>query len=295
MVPGIDGETALRFTPITLSMMDRVEGIRAASGSTLYVYTFASMFVWQEAEGYAICLSDDAFVVRHGVRGDGVYMFPCGSAAGKKRLIDALVRDGSPSFSYVTDEDRAFLESEYPGKFSFTDCRDDYPYLYDRADQIALSGKNYKTLKHHVKTGLASAQVWTWEFLTSENVGRAIDITREWAQARTVGDLADTEAAETALRYFETLKLWGVLFKADGVDAAYVAGIFVTPEIFDTSFCKALDKRLDSFIKWELCRLLPPEVKTIDSEEDMGIEGLRTHKLMRQPKELIRIWKGSPQ
>ena len=83
MTPGFGGATALRFIPITLPMMDRVEKIRAASGSTLYVYTFASMFVWQKAEGYGICISDDAFVVRHGVRGDDVYMFPCGSDGGK--------------------------------------------------------------------------------------------------------------------------------------------------------------------------------------------------------------------
>ncbi len=293
-MPGIGDATALRFSPITLSQARRVEEIRAASGSTLYVYTFASMFAWEKAERYAICISDDAFVVRHGVRGDDVYMFPCGSEGGKKRLIDALMAGGSPSFSYVTDEDMAFLQREYPGKFSFVDCRDDYPYLYDRDDQIALAGKNYKTLRNHVHSGLASAGEWTSELMTPDNVRRAIDITREWAKGRAPGDLGDAEPAERALRHFKALKLWGVLFMADGVDAAYIAGVFVTPEIFDTSFCKVLDKRRDSFIKWELCRHLPPRVKTVDSEEDMGLEGLRTHKLMRQPKELVRIWKGIP-
>lgn len=293
--PGTDDAHSLPFTPITLELSDRVEAIRAASGSTLYVYTFASLFAWQEAERYDICVSDDSFVVRHGVRGDDVYMFPCGSDSGKKRLIDALMAEGSPSFSFVTDEDRSFLEKEYPEKFAFVDCRDDYPYLYDRDDQIALKGKNFKTLRSHVHSGLVSAREWTWELLTPDNVPRAIEITREWAKGRAPGDLGDAEPAETALRHFEALKLWGVLFMADEVDAAYVAGVFVTPEIFDTSFCKVPDKRRDSFIKWELCRHLPPRVKTVDSEEDMGLEGLRTHKLMRQPKELIRIWKGIPQ
>ena len=282
----------LEFTPITLAQMDRMESIRAASGSTLYVYSFASLFVWQEHEGYAISISDDAFIVRHGVRGDDVYMFPCGSDSGKKRLIDALLSSGTPSFSFVSDDDRRFLEIEYPGRFDFSECRDDFQYLYDKDEQIALEGKDFKNLKYHVNSGLASAQVWTWEPLTPCNVPRAIAITREWASARTDGDLGDAVAAEKALKNFEALKLWGVLFKADGIDAAYVAGVFVTPEIFDTSFCKVLNKRCDCYIKWELCRLLPPEVKTVDSEEDMGLEGLRTHKLMRRPKELIPIWKG---
>ena len=40
-------------------------------------------------------------------------------------------------------------------------------------------------------------------------------------------------------------------------------------------------------------RALPPEVKTVDSEDDMGLIGLRKHKLLRKPKDLTRVWKGS--
>ena len=290
----IGNHTPIRFTPITFPQMEKVESIRKKSCSTMYVYTFASLFVWQEHEGYEIYISDDAFLVRHGIRGDNVYLFPCGTETGKKQLIDALLAYSLPVFSFVTDEDRLFLERVYPGRFRFSACRDDFPYLYDKDAQIALEGKDFKTLRSHVRSGQASAEIWTTELLSPDNVPRALELTREWARRRADSGLGDAAAAETALENFEALKMWGVLFKADGVDAAYVAGIFVTPEIFDTSFCKVLNKRCDSFIKWELCRHLPPRVKTVDSEEDMGLEGLRTHKLMRQPKELVRIWKGIP-
>ena len=283
----------LEFTPITLAHMDRIESIRVSSGSTLYVYTFASLFVWQEHEGYAICISDDAFLVRHGVRGDGVYLFPCGSDSGKKRLIDALLSRGSPSFSYVSDGDRHFLESAYPGRFDFSECRDDFPYLYDKDAQIALSGKEFKNLRHQVHLGRSAAREWTAETLCAENIERAISVNRRWANDHLKGDLADTDVAENALRHFTQLHLWGVLFRADGEDAAYALGSFVTPEIFDVSFCKVLDKQCDCFIKWMLYSALPPEVKSVDSEEDMGLAGLRTHKLLRRPKELVRIWKGT--
>lgn len=282
----------LQFTPITLPQMDQVEAIRAASGSTLYVYAFASLFVWQEAERYSICLCDDAFLIRHGVRGDNVYMFPCGSDSGKKRLIDALLLEGSPVFSYVSDDDKRFLETEYPGSFDFTAERDDYPYLYDKDEQIAMAGKDFKSLRHQVNLGRALASAWSSEPLQDGNMERALQINRKWADNRSAGDLADTAAAETALRHFSELHLWGLLFQADGEDVAYVAGTFITPEIFDICFCKVLDKQCDCFIKWALYCALPPEVKTVDSEEDMGIAGLRTHKLLRRPKELVRIWKG---
>ncbi len=282
----------IRFTHLTLSQMKTAEAIRIRSGSTMYFYTFASLYAWQEHEGYEIHISDDAFVIKHGVRGDNAYLLPCGTESGKKRLTDALLSSCHPVFSFLTDEDKLFLQRNYPGKFAFSACRDDYLYLYDKDAQIALEGKDFKTLRSHVRTGHASANVWTTELLSPDNVPRALELTREWVRGRADGDLGDAAAAETALLNFEALKMWGVLFKADGKDAAYIAGVFVTPEIFDTAFCKVLDKRCDCFVKWELCRCLPPEVKTVDSEEDMGLAGLRTHKLMRCPKELVRVWKG---
>lgn len=292
MTPENIKNSSLRFTPVTLSMMDRVEAIRAASGSTMYVYTFASLFAWQEDEGYGICISDDAFLVKHGVRGDNAYMFPCGTESGKKRFIDELLSDGPAILTYVNDEDKRFLESVYPGRFEFTDCRDDYPYLYDKEEQIALAGKDFKNLRHQINIGRAAAGTWSVEPMSDGNAERALMINRRWADARSAGDPADVSAAETALRNFSRLKMWGVLFSADGEDVAYAAGAFVTRQIFDISFCKVLDKRCDCFIKREFYRALPDQVKTVDSEEDMGLEGLRTHKLLRRPKELVRVWKG---
>ena len=114
-----------------------------------------------------------------------------------------------------------------------------------------------------------------------------------WAEERGRDGLADMEAVETALNNFSGLDMWGLLFQADGTDVAYVAGSFVSNEIYDVNFCKVLDRDCDCYIKWLLYSKLPSDVKTVDSEEDMGLEGLRTHKLLRVPKELTRVWKGS--
>ena len=289
----IESMPLLSFTPIDISQTERMETIRSASGSTLYVYSFASLFAWQEHEKYSVCLTDDAFIIKHGVRGDDVYMFPCGSDSGKKRLIDALMQSGRPTFSFVSDGDKAFLENEYPETFTFDDCRDDYSYLYDKNEQIALHGKEFKNLRHQIHLGRVAAKEWSTEPLTAENTDRAREITRKWAEERDANDPTDVSAIETALDCFESLRLHGVLFQADGEDVAYILGTYVTPEIFDICFCKVLDKRCDCFIKWAFYLALPDEVKTVDSEEDMGIEGLRKHKLLRRPKELVRIWKGS--
>lgn len=293
MTTGTYADYPLIFAPIDLAQMEQAETIRSLSGSTLDVYTFVSLFSWRDFERYEICFAEDAFLVKRGAAGDNAYLFPCGTQEGRKKLIDNLLTRERPVFYSVTDEDRLFLENAYPGRISFEDCRDEYPYLYDKDAQIALEGKEYKSLRHQVNIGRSAASEWTTVPMTGENVSRAIAMTGSWAENRDPGDLADTVAAETALSHFDELSMWGLLFQADGADIAYVAGTFITPELFDIAFCKVLDKRCDCFIKWLLYRTLPPEVRTVDSEDDMGLAGLRTHKLLRRPKELKRVWKGS--
>ena len=293
MTPDESSSLPLEFVPVSLSLRGQVEAIRVACGSTLYVYTFVSLYSWREYERYEICLRDDAFLVKDGLGGDNEYLFPCGGEKGKRELIGALLRREAPVFYSVTDGDRRFLESAYPGRFRFEDCRDEYPYLYDKDGQIAMAGKEYKNLRHQVNLGRGAARTWSFEPLTEGNVGRALALNRRWEESRRGAGPTDAAAVEAALRHFSRLSMWGLLFQADGKDAAYAAGCFITPEIFDICFCKVLDPRCDCFIKWVLYRALPPEVKTVDSEDDMGIAGLRTHKLLRRPKELTRVWKGS--
>ena len=283
----------LSFEPVSLSQMEKVEMIRRSSGNTLYVYTFVSLFTWQEYEQYEICISDDAFIVKDGLMGKSAFLFPCGSDEGKKRLIDAVLCYDSLVFSSLTDMDKLFLEENYPDRFVFEECRDEFPYLFDKQEQIALRGKEYKNLRHQINIGRAAAKEWTIEPMTDNNVQTALSINQRWQNNRDTDDLADSVAAQTALNNFSKLEMWGLIFKADGRDIAYAAGSFITPEIFDVCFCKVLDNRCDCFIKWALYSALPEEIKTVDSEDDLGLEGLRRHKLLRKPKELTRIWKGS--
>ena len=282
----------LKFKPIELSQMKQVESIRVSSGNTLYVHSFVSLFTWQEYEQYEIYIGDDAFIVKNGTFGENAYLFPCGSRDGKKRLIDSLLVSENLVFSSLTDDDRTFLESEYPDRFVFEECRDEYPYLYDKESQILMEGKEYKRLRHRINQGRAIAGEWNCQQITKDNIHRALALNKRWSEMQDSDDPADIPAVEKALKHFFELSMWGMIFSADGEDIAYVAGCFITPQIYDLCFCKVLDKRCDCFIKWLLYKALPEETKTVDSEDDLGIEGLRRHKLLRHPSELTRVWKA---
>ena len=282
----------LVFEPISLSHKERVETIRKAFGNTLYVYTFASLFSWQQDEQYEICFLGNAFVIKNGAQCENAYLFPCGEESDKKKLIDILLNGEKPDFCSLTAQDKLFLENEYPNCFLFSECRDEFVYLYDREEQVELSGNKFKRVRHKINSGRSEAEKWEIEALSRDNIERALLINQKWSEL-SGNTLADTSAARKALENFKELSMWGLLFKADGKDAAFVAGSFVTDEIFDLCFCKVLSKGCDYFVRWSSYCALPNEVKTIDCEDDLGIEGLRINKLSRQPKELVHIWKGS--
>lgn len=283
----------LQFTPITLSLKEKVEAIRKKCGNTLYLNTFASLFSWSEDEQYEICITEGAFIVKNGVEGENAYMFPVGNESAKLKLIDALMEYEKPVFVSVTDEDKALLEKAYPDIFSFEECRNEFIYLYDKDEQLELRGKKFKSVRHNINSGRSFANEWSVIPLSDNNIKRALKINEKWATVKGDYTLADINAANTALKNFTELSMFGIILQADGKDAAYVAGSFITPEKFDLAFCKVLAKGCDFFTRWTFFSALPEETKIIDSEEDLGIEGLRDNKLSRRPKELIRIWKGS--
>ena len=282
----------LEFEPIALTHMKRVEDIRKAFGNTLYVYTFASLFAWQTEEQYEICFMGNAFVIKNRALGENAYLFPCGEYESKKKLIDALLEYAEPDFYSLTENDKSFLESEYPNRFSFSQCRDEFIYIYDKDEQIELKGSEFKKLRHKINSGRSEASQWKIEPLTEENIERALCINQKWSELNN-NALADTAAAQRALENFFELSMWGLLFEADGEDTAFVAGAFINSEIFDLCFCKVLSKGCDFFVRWSAYSALPREITTVDCEEDLGIEGLRMNKLSRKPKELIHIWKGN--
>ena len=152
-----DTAAPLAFSPIELSQREQAERIRLACGNTLYVYSFASLFAWQEDEQYEICLRDDAFLIKNGAAGAHTYLFPCGTDEAKKDLIDTLLQYEQPVFTSLTDKDKHFLEKAYPQQFSFDEIRDEFIYLYDRKEQVALEGKAFRNLRRNINAGRAKA------------------------------------------------------------------------------------------------------------------------------------------
>lgn len=220
------------------------------------------------------------------------YFFPCGEKEAKLGFIDSLLKEGTVTFEYIREQDKRLLEEYFPGRFEFFCLREDWEYIYQKEEQVSLSGGRFKHLRSKVRKG-KNAHDWSVDRLSVENKGMAAEITRRWSREnKHYGQVTDIKAAMNALEFYDQLNLSGIILSADKVPLAYALGAVISPDTFDLHISKTLESNIDCYLKWELFRQLPKEILYINREEDLGIEGLRIHKTEMKPVRFNELWEG---
>lgn len=282
----------ISFESIELCHKMKIDQIRTQSKHILSSHSFSSIYLWREKMHLKLFLTENLFCVKREEMFQDQYFFPCGEDGEKIRFIQALIREGSVFFQYIREEDKAFLEKYFPGKFEFRSAREDWEYVYDKREQIDLSAGGFKHLRSKVHQGERGYH-WIIENLTTDNLHYAYEVADNWNNRTTnKGAYADIQATMAALDNFEELGLSGLVLKAEQKPLAIAVGTAITEDTFDLHISKTLVSNIDSYLKWELFRSLPNEITYINREEDLGIEGLRCNKSEMKPVRFNELWKG---
>ncbi len=103
---------------------------------------------------------------------------------------------------------------------------------------------------------------------------------------------ADTIAEESATEYFAELDMQGILAKKDGEYFGFVMGTELDEHTIDAHFAKCVDRSAgaDFYCKQQFCRHFADRYEYMNMEEDMGIEGIRTRKLLFRPASLTTVF-----
>lgn len=280
-----------RCRPVILGDRPAMEEIRAQAGHTLSAHAFVSLFLWQGRMNLSVCLEKDAFFVRFGKRGKNAWFYPCGSREAQARFLQAGLDCPDFSLHYIRQEDLDFVQNQFPGRFRFEEARGDWEYICDRQNQEALPGKPFRNLRAKVRK---AQKRFDWSVIPMDPSHRseAEQVVRMWEAGREAD--GDGDVVMTGMDFFEELGLRGILLSDQEGPKAMAFGSVIAPGIFDLHATKTLVPRIDSYLKWELYRHLPPEVLWINQEEDLDIPGLRTNKEESVPDHLIPLWKGYP-
>lgn len=272
-------------------------------------YSFVNLTLWgrQRAavlDGYLVLLSQ--FDRRC------VYPFPMGQGD-IRPVLEAIMQDarerGIPCcFTGMNQEECDLLESLYPGKFRIQPDRNGFDYVYSIDDLADLKGRTFQKKRNHINRFRQQHPTWRTEPLRPSHLPAVREMAAQWYAHRHETDphgsyTLEQIALERALTDPEALGLEGlVLLEGDEI-LAFTMGSQMRTDTFDVHFEKAREDVDGAYpaINQQFAfhiREKHPQIRFLDREDDMGLEGLRKAKLSYCPDHLIekywaRLWEDA--
>ncbi|MDR0503011.1 MAG: phosphatidylglycerol lysyltransferase domain-containing protein [Treponema sp.] len=166
--------------------------------------------------------------------------------------------------------------------------RNNFDYLYNRADLAELAGKKFHKKKNHVNNFLSAYPNHEQKTMNAALIPAAIEVLDHWRQdsIKRNGDEGDYKASREALELFDTLALKGSVFFIDGKPAAFCLGESIARgRMFVTHFEKAVDeyRGIYQYVNQAFAASLPGFFTLINREQDLGNEGMRQAKMTYRP------------
>ena len=262
-------------------------------------FSFANLYIWGRQSVAKV--GEDLLIFSHYA---GRTMYPYPVCAGDPRpALDALMADarerGIPfRLSGLNREDVEHLQSWYPDQFVFHCGRGGHDYVYAIDDLADLKGKKYQPKRNHINRFLAEFPDARILPLSEETLPDARVLADRWHARRTPEEDAGMElvALNRAFAHWQELELEGLVMYVGEQVVAMTMGSRLDEETVDVHFEKAdvdypgayavINRAFARHIREKY-----PEVKFLNREDDMGIEGLRKAKLSYYPHHMVeKCW-----
>ena len=302
----------LNFHTLTIADREAYQAVSLRSGRRNCNFTFANLVGWQFWFRTEVCILPHAVVLRFTFDGERAYMLCCAGTP-PCHLLQAICEDSGGRMTLLGLEDdqvdcvnalmRECVSADTAATNTITQShintikqRNQYDYIYRRADLASLAGGKLKAKRNHVNKFLSEHPDFEYRPLTPEMFDRCRRLEALWREERgdTNPEYGDTIAAEqrvmeTVFAHWDALDMTGGSIWLGGRIVAFTYGAPVTHDTFDVCVEKA-DRSIDGLfplINQQFCAHLPEHFVYVNREEDMGLEGLRKAKLSYHPEILL--------
>lgn len=287
----------LDFRVIDISDKIWIDNLLGLSDFQGCEYSFANNLAWRRLSNSVIARFKDFYISCALNDGAPTFTFPAG--AGDFREVFAEMKEfadskGAPFvITGVTEKTLCAIGSVFGSDgFTVTESRDYSDYIYAAEDLAELKGKKYHGKRNHLKK--LYAMNWKYEDISDENIDDAILFCTENYNEKCGWENYSSVAEQFALHIFftdfQTLGLRGGLIRVDGKVQAVTIGEKINSDTLCTHIEKANAEIDGSFaaINCEFAKRNAADVKYINREEDLGIEGLRKAKLSYYPEYILK-------
>lgn len=290
------------FERLTIEQKSTYDALLHRAAHRGCAFSFANLYLW--GRQCAARVGDDLLLFSH-FHGKTLYPYPIctGSARGAIELLIADSKErGIPlRLSGLNTQDVEDLERWYPGQFRFHCGRDGHEYVYAIDDLADLKGRKLQKKRNHLnrfRQEHPDAEILP---LDESNRVAAFHLAEQWYEDRVAADPGhdyhlEHQALHRAFAFYSQLGMEGVVLMENGKILAFAMGSRLNHNTFDIHFEKALDAADGTYAainRGFACYLREkyPDVKWLNREDDMGIEGLRKAKLSYCPDHMVeKCW-----
>ena len=286
------------FIPLSVDLKDEIHPKLSLSPDGVSEFTFGGLYLFKQRYQYKVSKLEDKTLIFSGVQPPSAecgetrkfFMTPC--AAPGRGILEELYKthDYWKNISEsILIPNREHLEE---WGIEFAEDRNNFDYLYLRADLAVLPGKKYHKKRNLVAQFLKS---YTHEEkpLKAELIPEAMNVLENWRANK--GADGDYAACKEALELFGELNMRGFLLYIDDKPAGWCLGEPVARgRMFTIHFEKGLEtyKGIYQFINQAFAASLPEYFTHINREQDLGDEGLRQAKMTYRPSGFVRKYSG---
>ena len=262
-------------------------------------FSFANLYLWGRQRAAVV---EDHLVIFSQFNRRSVYPYPAGTGD-KTAVLEAIMADaqarGIPCrITGLNQESMALIEEKFPGRFRYHCDRDSYDYVYDINDLADLKGRKYQKKRNHFNRFRDNYPYYSVEPLADSNVDAVRALADRWYAQRLEADPhadyhMERAALTKALQHYEDLGMVGLVLRDGEEVLAFTLGSPLSPDTFDIHFEKAREDVDGAYavINCEFARFLRsafPQLRFLNREDDLGLEGLRKAKLSYYPHHLVK-------
>ena len=291
----------LEFRSINANDFEKFNKYRTLDKTNASEGAFVTMFIWNRYYNLEIAENGEYLFLRFNIKNKAPsYFFPIGHGNLSKAIEELSLYSSSKgeqlAFRLVSGEHAEKLKQIDEKRFTFTEDRDCFDYVYLSEKMISLSGKKLHSKRNHLNYFFENYPYEYVEITEPSLLNECAQKAYEWVNAKTKNkNPFEMGAMESYFRYYFRFNQKGAAIKVNGEIVAMSFGerlnddtaliqIELANENFRGSF-QAINK-LFCENEWKDC-------KYVNREEDMGIEGLRKAKLSYYPIRLNQMYRIS--
>ncbi|MBU3190496.1 phosphatidylglycerol lysyltransferase domain-containing protein [Clostridium bowmanii] len=263
-------------------------------------YSFTTLYIWREACDICFNIYKGTLIIKKkDFEGRYYFMQPLGyNKENLKEIIDALMAYKTENnMDYLfKDLDEVFMEEisdiyDDVKDICIKEDRDNFDYLYEAEKLIKLSGKKLHGKKNHYNSFIKNYNYEVKDIKGTEIINDVIIAAENWYEGNDDDDdmlYYELQGIKDVLKNIQIINIKGIAVYVDGKIVAFSLG----EKLNDNLAVIHIEKGdmgysgVYSFINKTFIDRCFSDVKIINREQDLGIDGLRKSKLSYHPYKL---------